>query len=100
MLPPATMTLSPRQAALLTVTLTGTPAAGFYEGVINVSGGATPLRIPYLYMVSDLTPTYSIPLTGSDFVIETGNGVPIAFAPGASVGGADSATDGLGIAGR
>lgn len=113
---PSTMTLSPKQAAFLTVTLTGIPAAGFYEGVINVSGGAAPLRIPYLYLVSSLNPGNSVPLVGSDFVIETGTGVeiwfkitdgiglalgnvPISFAPQANISGTTgSVTDSLGVA--
>jgi uncharacterized protein (TIGR03437 family) len=114
---PATMTLAPNQGAFLTVALTGTPAAGFYEGVVNVSGGAVPLRIPYLYLLSNLVPANIVPLQGSDFVIEAGNGVviwfkitdgigvplgnvPIGFSPAASnAGQTGNTTDSLGIGG-
>lgn len=114
---PSTVTLSARQAAFLTVTLTGTPAAGFYEGVINVTGGAVPLRIPYLYLVSSLSVGNIIPVLGSNFVIEAGTGVeiwfkitdgfglalgnvPVGFAPTANVSGTTGpSTDGEGFAG-
>ena len=46
----STLSLAPGQSGSVTATLTGkTPAPGMYERAIAVSGGAAPLRIPYLY---------------------------------------------------
>ncbi len=49
------------------------PAAGSYEGVIAVNGGAVALRIPYLYIVSDNNPVNFITLRGYDFVATPGS---------------------------
>ena len=85
---PSSMTLSAKQSQFLVVALTGTPVSGFYEGIINVTGGAAPLRIPYLYLVASPASGSIVPLRGLDFVIEQGTGVEIWF----------KITDGVGIA--
>jgi len=56
------------QEAVITVRLEGTrPRAGMYEGVIQVEGGEVPLRIPYLYVVSDDVAFNAFALAGDDF---------------------------------
>ena len=112
---PASFALGAGQARQVTVALTGSiPQPGIYEGIINVSGGPVPLRIPYLYLVGDGVPFNLIPLQGSDFVQESGAqveldfkvvdryGVPVAnvpvqFSPSGSVSQATRTTDNLGI---
>jgi minor extracellular serine protease Vpr len=92
------------------------PAAGSYEGVILVNGGATQLRIPYLYMVSARNPVpYNyVPLLGYNFIGTPGGGltltlkvtdqygiaipgVQVAFAPAGQIVQATAYTDSLGI---
>lgn len=43
------------------------PQPGVYEGVINISGAAVPLRVPYLYLVGDGAPYSVLPLEGLGF---------------------------------
>jgi uncharacterized protein (TIGR03437 family) len=113
---PSTLTLAAGQSGSATLSLTGSvPAAGVYEGVVKVSGGAVAVQIPYLYLAGTGTPYSLTPLLGQDFVTESGtavdlafrvvdqSGVPVTnmperFAPNASVYAATSATDSLGIA--
>jgi uncharacterized protein (TIGR03437 family) len=113
---PSTLTLSPNQSAFLTVALTGSaPASGLYEGIVNVTGGAVPLRIPYLYMAQSNSLGGLIPLVGDSFVTENGTavdllfkivdssalpaaGVTVAFAPTAAIYSASRTSDNLGIA--
>jgi uncharacterized protein (TIGR03437 family) len=52
----------------VTVRLSGTqPTPGAYEGEIRVTGGAVPMRIPYLYLAGDGRPFNIFPLRGFDF---------------------------------
>lgn len=113
---PSTLMLAPGQSASVAVTLSGNvPPPGIYEGVISISGGAVPLRVPYLYLVGSETPTKLIPLRGRDFVTEAGSGVilefrvvdscgvpvaglPVRFAPSNLISGATPSTDNLGVA--
>ena len=61
----ASLVLAAGQTVTLNLTMTGsTPDPGVYEGIIAVQGGATPFRIPYVYMVSDGIPRNMIPLAG------------------------------------
>ncbi len=76
---PKTLTIPAGQGAFVTVTLSALPAAGSYEGVINVTGGAVPLNIPYLYLSASGNPSYFIPMRGIDFVAEAGNAVEVEF---------------------
>ena len=65
-----TLTLAPGAAASqISVGLSGSqPAAGAYQGFISISGGAVPLRVPYLYIRPDGVPFNVMPLYGSGFV--------------------------------
>jgi minor extracellular serine protease Vpr len=70
-----TLALAAGQTATVAAKLEGTfPLAGSYEGYISVSGGASTLRIPYLYIVSDGTPHDLIPLGGDGFLDLPGGG--------------------------
>jgi uncharacterized protein (TIGR03437 family) len=107
------------------VSITQLPPAGSYEGAVVVSGGAAPLRIPYLYLRGDGVAYNMAALDGFDFVgiasevlgdcefaegtlllakVTDRFGVPVAnlpvqFSPaGQIVPGATEATDRLGIA--
>ena len=61
------LTLAPGQTNTLNVTLTGAqPNPGIYEGLITVQGAASPVTIPYLYVVGDGVPANVVPLLGSD----------------------------------
>ena len=116
--------LAPGATQQVTATLQGTPQAGGYEGELVVSGGATSIRVPYLYMRSDNVLFDAFALTGFFFegIADSGipgplggllalkatdqYGLPIANLPvqyRATVGGgeivtASSTTDRLGIA--
>jgi uncharacterized protein (TIGR03437 family) len=69
------LALNAGQTATVVVKLEGAfPAAGSYEGFISVAGGASTLRIPYLYIVSDGIPQNLIPLSGDGFVDLPGGG--------------------------
>ncbi len=91
---------------------------GVYEGDVLISGGAVPVRIPFLYLVGDNATDNSIPLRGSDFVGEVNGtmrlalklvdrfGVPVSKVPvrfrstlgGGSIDTGTQSTDSLGIA--
>jgi hypothetical protein len=54
------VTLAPGGSTQITARLTGSkPQPGSYEGIIAITGGGSPLRVPYLYLVGDGVP-YSI----------------------------------------
>ncbi|HWQ53193.1 MAG TPA: S8 family serine peptidase [Bryobacteraceae bacterium] len=62
------LTLAPGQSGAVTVTLQGArPLAGSYDGAVLIGGGATPLRVPYSYVVGDGVPFNIFPLYGFDF---------------------------------
>ena len=59
------LVLAPGQTVAVNLTLTGSqPPPGSYEGFLNVQGGPSPIRIPYLYMVTDSVPWNILPLVG------------------------------------
>jgi uncharacterized protein (TIGR03437 family) len=63
------LTLAPGAASQISVGLSGSqPAAGAYQGFISISGGAVPLRVPYLYIRPDGIPFNVMPLYGSGIV--------------------------------
>jgi minor extracellular serine protease Vpr len=117
-LTPASATLGAGQEATFTLRLEGTrPRAGIYEGIIRVEGGEAPLRIPYLYLVSDNIAFNAFPLGGDGFTRAPGRGLrltakfvdqfgaPVANLPvrfraetGGSIDQATQTTDELGIA--
>jgi len=67
-LTPTSLAIPANSARELQLRLSGTaPAAGSFEGEIRVLGGAIPLRIPFLYLVSDNLPFNIFPLRGFDF---------------------------------
>ncbi|HBY63122.1 MAG TPA: hypothetical protein DEH78_25150, partial [Solibacterales bacterium] len=52
----------------VTVSLTGTrPAAGVYEGFLEVEGAGVPFAIPYLFVVPNGVPHNAVPLRSYDF---------------------------------
>jgi minor extracellular serine protease Vpr len=62
------LTVDPGSTAAVTVGLSGNrPAAGSYEGVVTITGGAVPLRVPYLYLVGDGFPDNAFALAGDGF---------------------------------
>jgi minor extracellular serine protease Vpr len=117
-----TLAVAAGQSGTVTARLTGkTPAAGSYEGVIAVTGGAVPLRIPYLYLVGNGVPAIVYPIENAGFVGNAGEpvpdlyiglkvldkfGVPVANTPvlfkatvgGGSINAGTYTTDSLGIA--
>lgn len=70
----ASFTLQPGATSdIVSVQLQGSaPAPGRYEGVINVTGGSVPLRIPFLYVVGDGVPNNALPLANYDFDAQAG----------------------------
>lgn len=59
------LTLAPGQAGGFNVLLSGsTPTPGIYEGFLTVTGGASVLHIPFLYVVGDGVPYNIISLAG------------------------------------
>jgi minor extracellular serine protease Vpr len=113
---PSSLSLDPGKSGSVTVALTGAmPSPGSYEGFITVTGGAAPMRIPYLYIAGEGVPRTLVPLKGDDFVTEVGTAVHVAFkavdrygapvpamqvrfAPTGSIYAATPATDEKGIA--
>jgi len=117
------LTLAVSESASVTVSLTGTtPTPGEYEGVLNITGGAKPLHVPYLYLVGDGVANNMIPLLGQGDDCSVGHdtaegevafmlidqfGVPVTNAPvtfsvnfgGGAIKNADKVTDSNGIAG-
>ncbi|MBK5291974.1 MAG: S8 family serine peptidase [Acidobacteriia bacterium] len=106
-------------ARQITARLEGTLSQpGVYEGDVLITGGAVPVRIPFLYLVGDNATDNAIPLRGSDFVGEVNGtlrlalklvdrfGVPVASVPvrfrstvgGGSIDTGTQSTDSLGIA--
>ncbi|MEO8662150.1 MAG: S8 family serine peptidase [Bryobacteraceae bacterium] len=80
--PNTTFTVNPSSVILqpgatspsVTVQLAGSsPAPGLYDGALIVTGGAVPLRIPYLYVVGDNVPNNVIPLSNYDFSAAAGS---------------------------
>jgi minor extracellular serine protease Vpr len=74
------ITLNTSQPGTIVVGLTGDqPAPGLYQGYISVKGGATDLRVPYLYAVGDGTPASILPLGGMGFDAVVGTQVVLIF---------------------
>lgn len=62
----ATLSLAAGQSGTVTLTLSGAlPAPGSYQGLLTVTGGATPVQIPYLYLVGSGKPWNLVPLLGN-----------------------------------
>ncbi|PYT28162.1 MAG: hypothetical protein DMG57_15880 [Acidobacteria bacterium] len=117
------LALGPGQSDVVTVTLSGPmPAPGSYEGSIVIQGGATPVHIPYLYVVGDGNPFDIVALLGDGFdgtvnqqipegavVFQVTDrfGAPVANVPvqfsaatgGGSIQQPDARTDSYGLAG-
>jgi uncharacterized protein (TIGR03437 family) len=69
----ASLTLAAGASGTVTVTLGGTaPAAGYYEGDVEITGGSIALAIPYLYLVSTGTANDIFPIAGNEDVGFTG----------------------------
>ncbi|MGH9672088.1 MAG: S8 family serine peptidase, partial [Bryobacteraceae bacterium] len=113
--------LGPGASRQITARLEGArPAPGAYEGRVVISGGAAPLRVPFLYLVGDNVAFNAFPLRGLGFEGNVSEqmpgrlalkvvdryGVPVNAAPlafRATLGGgridtANGSTDPLGIA--
>lgn len=66
---PASVNLGAGQRASVTVRLEGRVSApGSYEGALLIQGAAVPLRVPFLYLVSDGVPFDIVPLKNYDYV--------------------------------
>ncbi|MDX2179263.1 MAG: S8 family serine peptidase [Bryobacteraceae bacterium] len=66
---PAAFQMSPGQTTRITLRVEGSrPAAGSYEGVVNITGSGAALRIPYLYLLGDNVPYNIYPLAGNGFI--------------------------------
>ncbi len=118
-----TLTLAPGQTNTVNLSLTGQlPNPGIYEGFVTVQGAASPVQIPYLYVVGDGIPSYVTPILGNGDDGNAGQttssgvvilqlldqyGVPVPNAPvnfsvvsgGGSLQNADNSTDIYGFAG-
>ncbi len=71
------LSLDPGQSSgPIPVTVTQLPDPGSYEGFVVVTGGPTPLRVPYLYLRGDGVPFNALPLSGFDFVGNVNETVP------------------------
>lgn len=64
---PASLTLAAGASQTATVTLSGTvPQAGSYSGMVTLSSGSTTEHVPYLFLVSDLSPYNVVALPFAD----------------------------------
>ncbi len=71
-----TFALAANASRQVSVRLEGArPAAGSYSGIITITGGATPLRVPYSFLVGDGTPFNIVPLRAFSFNGEAGKAV-------------------------
>jgi len=68
--------LAPGATQQVVATLEGTPQAGSYEGELVVTGGATTIRIPYLYLRSDNVLFDAFPLRNNFFEGIAGEAIP------------------------
>jgi uncharacterized protein (TIGR03437 family) len=111
----SSVSLGAGQSAEITVRLQGSvPAAGSYEGAITITGGAVPLRVPFLYLVSDNQPFNLLSIYPLPFVNDQGRqqriglkvtdryGLPVAnaatrFTPSDGIDRATPNSDALGI---
>ncbi|MBI3680174.1 MAG: S8 family serine peptidase [Acidobacteria bacterium] len=67
-LTPSSLAVPANSSRELQVRLSGSlPQPGSYEGEIRVAGASIPLRIPFLYLVTDSAPFNIFPLRGFDF---------------------------------
>jgi hypothetical protein len=81
---PATQVLVTNSGSSISVRLSGSiPPAGRYEGVINVSGAAVPLHIPYMFLVASNTVYDVVPLLGDGFDGPVSQEIPAAYGGGA-----------------
>ena len=117
---PSSVTLAAGVSQTVTVSLTGTrPAAGSYEGFIDVSGAGPTLHLPYTYFVGSGTPANVMALIGGTFLGYPGDtgwrlamrvtdayGVPVTNSPttftvvsgGGKIEGGSNSTDAIGTA--
>ncbi len=70
--PPAldktSLSCSPGTPQTVTLTVSSSPAAGFYQGTLTISVASTPVvKVPYLIVIGNGTPTDIIPITGDGF---------------------------------
>ncbi|MDQ6666223.1 MAG: hypothetical protein M3Z23_17730 [Acidobacteriota bacterium] len=74
------LVLAPGQTGAVNVTLTGSlPSPGSCEGAIDITGGAAPLHVPFLYLVGDGVPYNIIPLVGDGDAGTVGQDIPEGF---------------------
>ncbi len=114
------LTVGGGQDQQVKLTLAGSPSPGIYQGALLIHGGATTVRVPYLYLVGDGVPADLVPLAGDAFdgpagqPILDGLGIkvidqygvavpnsPVQFSAGSSAGAitnADTKTDQYGMA--
>jgi uncharacterized protein (TIGR03437 family) len=77
---PASFSVPAGRCADVPVTVSGSrPNPGLYQGEIRIEGGAVPLRVPYVYMVSDGVPFSIVPLRGDGFEGEPGWEMELTF---------------------
>ena len=118
---PATLAVAAGRSGTITLQLSGSnPAAGMYEGVVTVQGGANAMHIPYLYIMSDFLSYNAFGIMGDGFTGVPGGkpnlpyllmkivdayGAPVANVPvvfkslsGGAIESATTTTDDLGIA--
>ncbi len=61
------VTIAPNSSTVVKVSLTGmNPGFGDFEGNLEITGGAVPLHVPFLYVVGTNTP--------NDYILYSGNG--------------------------
>jgi uncharacterized protein (TIGR03437 family) len=119
----SSLTLTSGQSQLITVSLTGSkPAAGAYEGFIDVKGAGPDLHLPYFYVVGSGVPYDIFPMQNGSFLgvpndvgylllfrVADQYGVPVTNTPVSfqilagggkfNSAGGDKVTDALGTAG-
>ncbi len=119
----SSLTLTAGQSQLITVSLTGSkPAAGAYEGFVDVKGAGPDLHLPYFYVVGSGVPYDIFPMQNGSFLgvpndvgylllfrVADQYGVPVTNTPVSfqilagggkfNSAGGDKTTDALGTAG-
>jgi minor extracellular serine protease Vpr len=117
----SSITLAAGASQTVHLTLSGTvPTGGLYDGSVSITGGSSPLQVPYIYMVGTGTANDVFPLAGNQDVGFTGqsnsqgfsalkvvdqwgvamSGVPVTWGAvnGGAVASSDATTDSDGIA--
>ena len=71
---PSSVSIPAQETATVTLSLTGQPNSGSYDGQINITGAGPALHVPYQYLVGDNNPAILFPIFGDGILNLPGSG--------------------------